>query len=75
MSKNKYRSEKFEKRKKQILIRRIIWSFILFLFLLGGLIYWMNTDSLRISSIEVSDLKFADEKQIKSEIEKIISGK
>lgn len=75
MSKNKYRSEKFEKKQKQIRVRKtIIWS-IVGIILLSGFIYWMNHESMKVSSVQVSDLQFADEKKVQAEVEEIISGK
>ncbi len=75
MSKNKYRSEKFEKKKKQIRLRKtIVWS-IVALILLASFIYLMNLESFKISVVEVSKLQYADGEKIRSEVEELISGK
>lgn len=75
MSKNKYRSEKFEKKQKQIRVRKtIIWS-IVGILLVAGFIYWMNRESMKVSTVQVSDLQFADEKKVQTEVEEMIAGK
>lgn len=75
MSKNKYRSEKFEKKQKQIRVRKtILWS-IVGILLLAGFIYWMNRESLKISVVQVSDLQFADEKKVQADVEEMLAGK
>jgi cell division septal protein FtsQ len=69
----KYSSNKLlEKRKKQRKIKRIIFSF-LFLILLGGGIWFFNSENLRIKEIVISGHKYSEKEEIISIAQNILN--
>lgn len=75
MSKNKYRSEKFDKKKKQIRVRKTVTWLIVGLFLFFSFVFLMNHEYFKVSVVSVSDLQFADEEKVKSEVEELLNEK
>lgn len=75
MQANPYQSAKFrEKKKKYKRLKTIVYSFV-FILIVGGLIYFLNSDILKIKSVSVNELAFSDKTQIENIIKEEISGK
>ncbi len=70
MHANPYQSAKFREKKKKYKRLKQIAVLISFLIVITGLIYFLNSDFLKIKTVSVNDLKFSD----KTQIENIISG-
>ena len=75
MSDKNYKSSNLIKRKKKILRLKIIILFILTILIVGGLAYLSNSDSVKISDINVNDTSFFDKKEIEKIIREELEGR
>jgi len=75
MSDKNYKSSNLIKRKKKILRLKIIGLFVLAFFIIGGLAYLSNSDSVKISNIYINDTTFFDKKEIEKIIREELEGR
>lgn len=74
MSDKHYKSSNLIKRKKKILRLKIIISFVLTILIIAGLAYLSNSDSVKISDININDTSFFDKKEVEKIIRQELEG-